>query len=309
MLVTFSGNPVSPLAFGTMQFGGGSDWKTSEDIYQACRVTGINTFDSAHTYNEGRSEELLGKFAAPERKDVFITTKGGYTGGASPQNLTQQFEISLQRLKMDYVDLWFLHRFDPDTPLQDTLEWMHQERARGRIRYLGLSNFAAWQIMKAQTFAHALGTRIDAIQPMYNLVKRQAEVELLPMALDQNIAVFPYSPLGGGLLSGKYSSKQADGRLANDKRYRARYGLDWMWDTANAVSDFAAKQSLHPATLAVAWVAKHPAVTAPLISARTVEQLKPSLNTQPLSDEHYAALTALSETPPPATDRIEEQSA
>ncbi|MEM0977092.1 MAG: aldo/keto reductase [Pseudomonadota bacterium] len=306
-LRTLSDEPISALAFGTMQFGGGSDAKTSRAVFDACRAVGINTFDCAHIYCEGRSEELLGAFAKPHRDALFLTTKGGYTGGASAANLTEQFEISLSRLKSDFVDLYFLHRFDPETPLDETLGWMALEQRKGRIRFLGLSNFAAWQVMKAEGVAASLGTRIDAIQPMYNLVKRQAEVELLPMALDQDIAVFPYSPLGGGLLSGKYTADDTDGRLASDTRYRARYGEEWMWDTAKELTELARERGEHPARFAVAWAAHHPAVTAPLISARTVEQLRPSLTPLTLSDEDYAMVTALSRTPPPATDRIEEQ--
>ena len=305
-LTTQNGDPISKLAFGTMQWGQGSDPDQSRAVFDACRAAEINSFDCAHVYCEGRSEELLGEFAKDERSALFITTKGGYTGGASAQNLTEQFEISLDRLQMDVVDLYFLHRFDPNTALEETLGWMKTEQERGRIRYLGLSNFAAWQIMKSQAVAHSIGTKIDAMQPMYNLVKRQAEVELLPMAIDQDIAVFPYSPLGGGLLSGKYSRGDAEGRLASDTRYRARYGLDWMWDTADGLTAMANEMGTHPASLAVAWVARNPAVTAPLISARTVEQLQPSLTPPTLTDDDYDAITALSQTPPPATDRIEE---
>ena len=306
-LTTLSGTPISALAFGTMQFGGGSDDTESRAVYDACRAAGINTFDCAHLYSEGRAEDLLGDFAANERADIFITTKGGYTGGAGATHLTEQLDISLLRLKVDVVDLYFLHRFDPATPLDETLAWMKAQQHRGTIRYIGLSNFAAWQIMKAQAAAHQHGTRIDAIQPMYNLVKRQAEVELLPMAQDQDIAVFPYSPLGGGLLSGKYTQTDAQGRLASDMRYRARYGEDWMWETAQGLATMANDRGLHPASLAVAWVAHNPVVTAPLISARSVEQLQPSLMPPVLSEQDYVALTALSRTPPPATDRLEEQ--
>ncbi|MEM9716546.1 MAG: aldo/keto reductase [Pseudomonadota bacterium] len=307
-LFTLLGSPISGLAFGTMQFGGGSDATESRAVFDACRAADIKMFDCAHVYCEGQSEQLLGAFAKAERADLFITTKGGYIGGASPQNLTAQFDESLSRLDMDYVDLWFLHRFDAETPLKDTLAWMKAQQDAGRIRYLGLSNSAAWQIMKAQGIAASLGTRIDAIQPMYNLVKRQAEIEILPMAADQDIAVFPYSPLGGGLLSGKYTAVNAKGRLASDKRYRARYGQDWMWDAAKGLSKLATSEGVHPASLAVAWVAQNPAVTAPLISARTVEQLQPSLASLDLTDDLYDRLTALSLTPSPATDRIEEQS-
>ena len=179
----------------------------------------------------------------------------------------------------------------------------------GKIRYIGVSNFAAWQVMKAQAAANIVGTRIDIIQPMYSLVKRQAEVELFPMALSEEIAVAPYSPLGSGLLTGKYFSGGA-GRLSTDKRYAARYGQKWMLDAARALSELAAELSIDTATLSVAWAAQNAAVTAPIISARNVEQLKPSLDAKDvmLSAAVYARMEALSPRPAPATDRLEEAS-
>ena len=161
--------------------------------------------------------------------------------------------------------------------------------------------------MKAQAVAARLGTRIDAIQPMYNLVKRQAEVELLPMAMDQGIAVYPYSPLGGGLLSGKYAAGEA-GRLITNPQYAARYAPQTLHDSARALAGLAAELGTHPATLAVAWVMAHPARPVPLTSARTVAQLAPSLAALdfPMTAALYSRLSALSPTPPPATDRLEE---
>jgi len=170
-----------------------------------------------------------------------------------------------------------------------------------------VSNYAAWQVMKAQTIARALGTQIDVIQPMYNLVKRQAEVELFPMAQDQGIKIIPYSPLGGGLLTGKYATGET-GRLTEDARYQARYDQSWMRDTAAALTQLASDHAVSPATLAVRWVMTHPTRPLPIISARTVAQLQPSLAAQSfdMSDDLYNQITALSITPAPATDRLEE---
>ena len=294
------------IAFGTMQFGGTADAATSRALFDACRAAGITHFDTATGYSEGRSESLLGEFAAAERDTLFIATKVGYDSGEQDV-LVDQFARSLERLKMAQVDLLYLHRFHPETPLEETLEVFAELQAQGKIRQIGLSNFPAWAVMKAQAVARGLGTRIDAIQPMYNLVKRQAEVELLPMAMDQGIAVYPYSPLGGGLLSGKYAAGET-GRLVTNPQYAARYAPQTMHETARALTGLAAELGTHPATLAVAFVMTHPARPVPLTSARNVAQLAPSLAALmfPMTPEVYARLTALSPTPPPATDRLEE---
>ncbi|MEM7488594.1 MAG: aldo/keto reductase, partial [Pseudomonadota bacterium] len=216
-------------------------------------------------------------------------------------------EESRSRLKMDVIDLLYIHRWDGDTPLEETFETLAELQSRGTVRYLGVSNFAAWQVMKAQAVAARFDTRIDAIQPMLNLVKRQAEVEILPMAIDQGIDVAPYSPLGGGLLTGKYATG-GDGRLRTDARYAARYGDAWMHRTAADLAALAAKLDVAPATLAVAWTMTRPGVTAPIVSARSAEQLAPSLAAASfaMDDDLAARITALSRQPPPATDRLEE---
>ena len=296
----------SKIAFGTMQFGGTADEPTSRAMFDACRAAGITHFDTATGYTDGRSETLLGGFVAAERDSCFIATKVGYDAGTGPV-LTAQFADSLRRLRMDRVDLLYLHRFHPETPLEETLTVFAELQRQGKIRQIGLSNFPAWAVMKAQAVAATLGTRIDAIQPMYNLVKRQAEVELLPMAMDQGVAVYPYSPLGGGLLSGKYAAGEA-GRLSTNPQYAARYAPQTMHDTARALTALAADLGTQPATLAVAWVMAHPARPVPLTSARDAAQLAPSLAALdfPMTAELYARLSALSPTPPPATDRLEE---
>lgn len=292
-------------AFGCMQFGGRSDADAARAIFDACLAAGITHFDTAFGYTDGASETLLGRFAAPLRDRLFIATKAGYTGGAGRANLLAQFDESRRRLGMDAVDLLYLHRFDPDTPLDETLETFARLQSDGLIRQIGLSNFAAWQVMKAQAAAARLGTRIDAIQPMYNLVKRQVEVELLPMAKDQRINVYTYSPLGGGLLTGKYATG-GSGRLTEDSRYAARYGLPEMHRAAADLARIAAAEGIPAATLAVAWVMAR-GVT-PILSARSADQLTASLAALrlTLSPELDARLSALTPAPPPATDRLEE---
>lgn len=274
-------------------------------MFHACYDAGLRHFDTAWVYTDGASETLLGQFA--KGRTLEVATKIGYSGGAGRANLTAQFDTSRRRLGLDAVDLLYLHRFDPDVALEDSLETLAAWQAKGLIRRIGLSNFAAWQVMKAQAVAQRLGTKIDAIQPMYSLVKRQAEVEILPMAADQGITAYTYSPLGGGLLSGKYASGGA-GRLTEDLRYAARYAPDFMARAAADLAALAADLGTHPATLAVAWAKCHPSQPIPLISARNTSQLAPSLAAAeyPMTAETYARIAALSPAPPPATDRLEE---
>ncbi len=301
------GTPVARFPFGTMQWGGTADADASRALYDACRAAGIAHFDTAVAYTEGRAETLLGRFAAPERDRLYIATKVAYAGGATRTNILAQWDRCRRQLNMDAVDLLYLHRFDAETPVEETFETMAELQSSGAIRHIGVSNYAAWQVMKAQAACAALGTRIDAVQPMLNIVKRQAEVEILPMAADQGIAAYCYSPLGGGLLTGKYGAGQS-GRLDTDERYATRYGQPAMHRAAADLARLAAAQGHDPATLAVAWIAAHPLRPQPILSARSTAQLAPSLAamTLGLTPELHAALTALYPAPPPATDRIEE---
>lgn len=305
-LTTIDGTPISRFAFGTMQFGGKADETASAAMYDACRAAGINHFDTAHIYTEGLSEEILGR-QVKDRESVFVATKAHYPGGASRANILSSIDESCQRLGTEVIDLYYMHRWDADTALEETFSTLAELQSEGRIRYVGVSNYAAWQVMKAQAVATEFDTRIDAIQPMYNLVKRQAEVEILPMCASEGIVAFPYSPLGGGLLTGKYARGEK-GRLDEMEMYSKRYAPDWMRDAAVGLSGIAAETETHPATLAVAWAARHPAGPSPIISARSVEQLEPSLVALDfeMDDALYDRLSDLAPTPPPATDRLEE---
>jgi len=289
------GTPASRFAFGTMQFGGAADKAASRAMFDACIDAGITHFDTAHLYTDGAAETRLGRFAAAQRDRLVIATKAGYTGGAGRENILAQFDTSRQRLAMDYVDILYLHRFDPDTPLRETMATFADLKARGLIGHVGLSNFAAWQVMKAACIAAEFDLGVSILQPMYSLVKRQAEVEILPMAAAEGMAVAGYSPLAGGLLTG-------------NERYAIRYGQDWMTAAAKALVEIAGELGTDPATLAVAWAARHPAGPVPLISGRSAEQIAPALAALdfPMDDALYERLSALTPAPPPATDRTEE---
>lgn len=314
-----TGVKVSSLCLGTMSFGGESDEGVSASLFHRARERGINAFDTADVYQGGESERILGRLVAGCRDEVVLKSKAYFpTGrdvnarGSSRFHLVRAVEASLRRLGTDRIDLFYVHRFDEHTALDETLRALDDLVHQGKVLYLGASNLSAWQFMKAQGVAAAGGlTPFVALQPMYNLVKRQAEVELLPMAASENVAVFPYSPLGGGLLSGKYGkeSRPRDGRLQRVKMYTDRYAEPGYFETAERFTALAAELGVHPASLAVAWVMSHPAVTAPILGARDLVQLEPALAALEveMSGELRARISALSPEPPPATDRNEER--
>lgn len=314
-----TGIKVSDLCFGTMSFGGDADEAESGRMYRACREAGINFFDCADVYNGGRSEEILGRLIADERDDLVITSKcHGPTGedinarGANRRHITRAVEASLRRLGTDRIDVLFMHRFDDGLPLEETLRALESVVQSGKVLYLGASNYAAWQVAKALGIAERRGwSRIDVIQPMYSLVKRQAESEILPMALSENIGVTTYSPVGAGVLSGRYGrgTRPDDGRLAVSQQYAKRYSEDETFEAAAAFTEFAQSRGVHPVSLAVAWVAAHPAVTSPIIGARNTEQLKPALESVEfeMTPGLRAEIATLSRAPAPATDRLEER--
>ncbi|VBB04900.1 Hypothetical protein LUCI_0106 [Lucifera butyrica] len=312
-----TGVQVSSLCFGTMSFGGNADEEASKAMFKRCREVGINFFDTADVYSQGRSEEILGKCIAHERDNVVLSTKvfwptsADVNGrGLSRRHIIQGVEASLRRLKTDYIDFYFVHDFDPRTPMEETIQVLDDLQRQGKILYSAVSNWAAWQI------AMALGISarehlacFELIQPMYNLVKRQAEVEILPFAVSQQIGVISYSPLGAGLLTGKYgvNKRPNQGRLVQEKRYTDRYGDEMNFIVAERFTAYASERGIHPATLAVAWVMANPAITAPIIGARNLEQFEYSLAAIDIdmTPEWRDEISALSITPAPATDRTE----
>lgn len=312
-----TGIRISKLGFGVMSFGGDADEETSAALYHRCREAGINYFDTANVYSGGHSEEILGRLIHGERDEIVLASKVYFpTGddvnarGASRRHILSAAEESLRRLRTDVIDVYFLHNWDENTHIEESLRALDDLVSQGKVLYLGASNFAAWQIAKALGISECRGwARFEVLQPMYNLVKRQVEVEILPLAQAENLAVTPYSPLGGGLLTGKYGTeKRPDaGRLVENKMYQNRYGEEWMYDTADRFSDFAREHGYDPAGLAVAWVGANPAVTAPLIGARNLDQLEGSIKALEvnMTPELYAELSALSPEPPPPTDRTE----
>lgn len=313
-----TGMTISGLGLGTMSFGGDADPVASRALFDAARDAGITFFDCADVYAGGRSESLLGEFIADCRDEVVIASKAYFPTGDGPNDrgssryhLVRAVEASLRRLGTDRIDVFYLHRHDDTTPLEETLRAVEQLVQQGKVLYPAVSNFAAWQTAQAVGIAERKGwSPVAGVQPMYNLFKRTAEIEILPMAAALGLAVTPYSPLGGGLLTGKYGRERRPeaGRIVDNPMYTERYGDPRAFALAESFAALAAEHGVHPVTLAVAWVAAHPAVTAPLVGGRHVEQLQPALDAASfeMDETLYAAVSALSETPPPATDRNEE---
>jgi len=314
-----TGVKVSAVCYGTMSFGGDADEAESKALFEACRAAGVNVFDCADMYAGGRSEEILGRLIKDCRQEVLVTSKAYFATskdvnamGASRRRVMYAIEASLRRLATDRIDIYYIHRFDDQTPLEETLRAFDDLVRQGKVVYTAASNFAAWQVVKGLGISAKEGLASFAcIQPMYNLVKRQAESEILPMAQAEGLGVFPYGPLAGGLLSGKYGvgRKPETGRLVTNKVYETRYKDASNFEAAERFAAFAAERGYHPAGLAVAWAAAHPAVTAPIIGARNTAQLAPLLAAVdiPMTPELRAEISALSPEPAPATDRNEER--
>jgi len=314
-----TGMRVSCLCFGTMSFGGDADEETSAAMFHRCRELGINFFDTANAYSAGRSEEILGGLIAGCRNEIVLTSKvcspmgeDINARGLSRRHIMLSIEDSLRRLNTDRLDLYFVHQVDPFTPIETTLRALDDLVHQGKILYPAVSNWAAWQIAKALGVSALEGlARFECIQPMYNLVKRQAEVEILQLALAEQMGVITYSPLGGGLLTGKYDTqhKPEQGRLVVNPAYTQRYGVPAYYEITAQFAAYAREKGYHPATLAVAWVMSHPAITSPIIGARNLQQLEPSLAAADvrMTPEWRAEISALSIEPPQPTDRLEDQ--
>jgi len=312
-----TGIQVSELCFGTLSFGGRADKTTSRELYQECRNAGINFFDCANVYQKGIAEEYLGEFMHEERHNLVITSKGGALmydcpngSGSSRKHLAHSLHESLRRLRTDYLDIYLIHSYDPLVPMEEVLRTLDDFISQGKILSVGVSNYAAWQIARMLGVGDLRGlTSVHCIQPMYNIAKRQCEVELLPLAQAENLGVFSYGPLAGGLLTGRYGTdiNTSSGRLVENKIYQKRYEGDFYLQVASEITRLAKERGIEPASLAVAWVASNPAITSPILGAANVTQLKSSLASLDVivDEELKAAIDAISPPPPPATDRSE----
>lgn len=313
-----TGLKVSKIGLGTMTFGSEADKKESIKIFNICKDNGINLFDCANKYSNGEAEIILGECISNCRDEVIITTKAGSrvadevnSLGTSKKHLMLELEKSLKRLNTDYIDIYFLHYFDLCTSIEDSMRFLDDAVKQGKILYSGVSNWAAWQIMKSIYISKSnLLNKIDCIQPMYSLIKRQAEVEIFPLAQDQQLGVMTYSPIGSGLLTGKYEEidKNTSARLYDKKYYYQRYSNEIYYETAKRFCNFAKENGYEPSSLAISWASSHEAVSSSLIGARNSKQLISNLESTKIdmTKELREKISSLSIEPSPATDRLEE---
>lgn len=314
-----TGLQVSPLCLGTMTFGNEADEATSAEIFRKCRDRGINFIDTADVYVKGKSEEIVGRLLQDCRDEWIVCSKfQGRTGpgpndrGCSRRHIRLAIDATLKRLQTDRIEFYFIHNIDPLTHLEETLGALDDLVREGKILYPAISNAAAWQIMKGLGISDRKNlARFECVQPMYNLVKRQAEVEILPMAQAEEVGVISYSPIAAGLLTGKYlkADEKPTGRIAQNQYYAARYGDEEYLATARDFVDLCQARDWNPATVAIAWAGSHPGITAPIVGARRAEQIDGALAALdfPISAELRQEISLLSQEPPLATDRRDEQ--
>src|SRR5580700_10891984 len=293
-----TGLRVSRLCLGTMNFGLQCTEQESIPILDAAAEGGIDFLDTADVYplggdrtTAGRTEEILGRWLKGKRARFVLATKCvGQMGpkpwdqGMSRKHILDAIDASLKRLQTDYVDLYRLHGFDPATPIDEALEALDAVVTSGKARYVGVSNWMAHRLARALGRSELKGlARIDSVQPRYNMLFRTFERDLLPLCEEEGVAVIPYNPIAGGLLSGKHDrgAPPPDGRfqLGNaGARYQERYWHDREFDTVDALRGLSNEAGMSMASMAVSWVLSNPAITAPIVGASKPEQLKDSLD-------------------------------
>jgi aryl-alcohol dehydrogenase-like predicted oxidoreductase len=297
-----SGLRVSVLTMGTMTFGGRGGFASvgSTDLEEArrqvdrCLEAGVNLIDTANVYSDGLSEEICGQVLEGRRDEVLVATKarmpmgdGPNDAGLSRHHLITQCEASLRRLRTDRIDLYQVHEWDGQTPLEETLEALDDLVRAGKVRYTGCSNYAGWQLMKALGVAERRGlSRFVSQQIHYTLQAREAEYELVPVSIDQGLGLLVWSPLAGGLLSGKYRRGEPgpqQSRLLSGWDEPPVRDQEKLYDTVEVLVEVAKGRGVSPAQAALAWLLDRPAVTSVIVGARTGEQLADNLGAADLS--------------------------
>ena len=307
-----TGLKVSELCLGCMTFGGSADEETSIRLVHRALDAGLNFLDTANIYGRGISEGITGKAIRDRRDSVVLATKVRWKMGSDPNteglsrySIMQQVEASLRRLGTDHIDLYQVHYWDDATPLEETLSTLNDLVRAGKVRYLGCSNFAAWQLARALWVSDRNGwARYDCLQPHYNLLDRTVEREHFPLCLDQGVGVINYSPLAGGILTGKYrpgEAPPAGSRGAQDSMFMERRGKTHILERGQVISGVLKEIDRPLVQVAVKWTLAHPAVTSPIIGVRNMEQLDAILNgweDWQLSPEEKARLDEASAPPP-----------
>jgi aryl-alcohol dehydrogenase-like predicted oxidoreductase len=310
-----SGLKVSVLTMGTMTFGGGErfDKAGSTDLAGArrqvdlCLDAGVNLIDTANAYSRGLSEEIVGEALGRKRHDVLIATKvrfrmgdGPNDEGLSRRHVLTQVEASLRRLRTDAIDILYLHEWDGLTPLEETLSAVDTLVAQGKVRYLGASNYSAWHLMKALAIADARGLpRLVTQQIHYTLEAREAEYELVPVALAEGVGILVWSPIAGGLLSGKYGPDAPSARQVAGWREPPIRDVPRLWRIVEVLKAVAAARGVSGAQVALAWLLGRPGVASLVIGGRNEEQFGDSLKAADLTldPDERARLDAVSAPP------------
>jgi aryl-alcohol dehydrogenase-like predicted oxidoreductase len=309
-----SGTLVTSFCLGTMTFGKETDEDEAGVILDHYVDAGGNFLDTADVYQSGVSEEYIGRWLvrSKRRPDIVIATKVRFAMGDDPNNvglsrvwITREVENSLRRLGTDYIDLYQAHCWDPLTPLEETLSTFDDLVHAGKIRYVGVSNFTGWQLQRALLLCDVNGwSPVVTLQPQYSLVAREIEWELVPLCLEEGVGLLPWSPLGGGWLSGKYSRDQrptGDTRLGDDPNRGVeaydRRGTERTWDVLAVVEDIAKQRGASMSQVALSWVTNRPGVSSTILGVRTIEQLKDNLGglDLSLSDDETSRLDVVSE--------------
>lgn len=287
-----SGLQVSLLGLGTNSFGKRADARQSTRILHLALDQGINFIDTANIYAGTQSETIIGEALVGRRDQVVLATKAGLIAqntpngkGSSRFHLQQQLEESLRRLKTDYIDLYQIHTFDPYTPLEETLRTLDDMVSSGKVRYIGASNYAAWELMKALSISEHRGwERFISTQASYSLADRTPELELVPCCLDQGVGIIPYFPLAGGILTGKYVSHEppAQSRGDVDPNFK-KYISEDMIQLGGAVQQLAAEYQTDGANVSLAWLMAQEAVSTVIVGATSPEQLQSNLQSVTLT--------------------------
>lgn len=290
-----TGLRVSELCLGAMTFGRESSEEDSHRMLDRFVDAGGNFIDTANVYSTGRSEEILGRWlAGRKRDDLVIATKVRFPMGTGPnevglsrKHILASVEASLRRLRTDYIDLYQVHCWDAITPLNETLSTLNALVQSGKVRYLGASNFSGWQLQKAIDLSRQMGWEpFVCLQPQYNLLTRTLEWEVLPVCQNEGLGVIPWSPLRGGWLSGRFrrgmEEPPSDSRIAvaEERGWGERwsaYNNEHTWSVLDVLFAVSEEAGRMPAQVAINWLLRRPAVTAPIIGARTMQQLEANL--------------------------------